>query len=452
MSSYNIVTPARWIFAQDARTQICCIGDSQMSDTANYFGSLGLIKLCPVQVAGVVGSSLNSTAQVPARSLLSGTNITSTNIGSDATTSSLGVTNGEGWMLDPCTRLTFSADLAANAGLGNGVILNGMNYNGTTTISGYDWPLTQPSERAWFAGRNIRARVSYFDSGTAETMPFRFLTRRVGIGASATNVSTGYVNVAPAGVNGFASSGWTDELADPGTLSPSNNNDHEVRCVLECNGGNESTAGAFIIPHRVIYQAMQSTGVPANGVTWDLSGRAGISASDCLTIRGSQAAWANRFAQTVVAPKLVIISMLGHNVEVADRTSSIPNSTWIASVEQWNNRLLAAARQAVGDSNAHLISVMPWMYTVSANGLDSLAAADAADALLEAAAIRNAWGFVSLHRMLGRAAPARNDLHLTQGSPVTPQNSVHVASLFWRAMQVANDTYTPAPKLMVRRR
>lgn len=434
MSSWNLGRAARILLTNTIPRDLIGISDSQFSETANYFAQLGIIKACPAPIAGLIGSTVNSTAAVPSRALLSGTNVTSANIGSDATTTSLGVTNGEGWMLDPCSRLTFTADLAANAGLGNGLIVNGMNYNGTTTISGYDWPLRQPNGRPWFHGRSVRARLSYFNNGDAsQTMPFRYLLRRVGIGAGATNVGTNYVNVAPSGTTpGFFASGWTEELADPGTLSGSNNNDHELRVVLECNGGNESTAGAFIIPHRVIVQAMESAGVPAKGINFDFSGRAGINADQCLTNRGSLAAWTSRFNATKLGTKAVLISSAGHNI-----AGGTPDANWSTKLSDWNNRLFDAGEACYGAGNFELVCMLPWMHTASPNGMDSLAKADDAHARVLAIAQANGFGFMSLHYANLRGEAARNDLHLTQSSPATPQNAVQQASLFWQAVATA---------------
>lgn len=426
--SYNLEAVARVLFDSTRRKHVVLVGDSQMSGSRWYFGDWAFQKAmpCSIPVVGAVLETYPTGSIVKSYGSLTGTGgtITRSVYGFNDTDNTIGAPNSTGYCICPMTAHTFSADQAANQALGNGITLN-RRADTAGVPAGFDWRLGGSSGRAWFTDASLEAKMVSFDCGTAAAMPWRFLLRRT----PSVTTSTAYVNLTPPGTLGFYSSSWTATLAGAG------NTDEELRLVPECNSGDESIANAHITYVRGVVRKPAVGGILPPGVVLDTIGRSSTSASESLSTGGSQAALQSYFSNTIDCNDIVVFSMYGHNMEVAEITT-VPNATWQSNVETRNLRIVNAIRAAFPSANIHVIAVLPWMYTAAANGIDSVADAEAAEALLLAAAQRNNWAMFSFYSATNGAPIAANNLHLTDGS-AQMQYPLVAASLLWQELSSA---------------
>lgn len=427
-TSYNLEHVARLLFDSSRRKHVVWVGDSQCSGSRWYFVDWAFQKAMPgsIPIVGCTLETYPTGSTVKSYGSLTGTGgtITRSVYGFNDTDNTIGAPNSTGYCICPMTAHTFGADQSANQALGNGITLN-RRADTAGVPAGFDWRLESSSGRAWFTDQSLEAKVVSFDCGTAAAMPWRFLLRRT----PSVTTSTAYVNLTPPGTLGFYSSSWTATLAGAG------NTDEEIRLVTECNSGNEATANAHITYVRGVVRKPASGGVLPPGIVLDTIGRSSTSAAESLTTGGTQAALQSYFSNTIDCNDIVVFSMYGHNMDVAEITS-VPNATWQSNVETRNLRIVNAIRAAFPSANIHVVCVLPWLYTAAANGLDSAADAAAAEALLLAAAQRNNWAMFSFYSATNGAPIAANNLHLTDSS-AQMQYPMVAANLLWQELSNA---------------
>lgn len=371
MSDYAQLDQTSAIFVDGGGAHIHVTGDSQATyagpsaNNNNYIWSNGLLAAMRQQWDYLSLDCVNSSAQNPARSAISGTNVAygSYTLGRDQTTYS--AYSGVPYITDG-SPITFAANIADGTLLGSGFTMNGQ---GTIAAANFNWPHTFETGQPWYYGSHTRAALVYWDVATTLR---QFTLQLARVGGSANNASAGVDLALPAATGLLQRSAFTAALADQGnyqTVGGGNYpNNHELRLRLySANGGYDET-GLSLMPLSAIFARSDSAGnftTKRDGgrLGFSMTGRAGAYVSDYL-LYANQSQWQNYFSNVMLPTanqRAVLISMFGHNADgatevVGGRYTALFRDNWITLIR----RQMLAMQAAFPGVRPIPLVIAPW--------------------------------------------------------------------------------------------
>lgn len=371
MSDFAQLDQTSAIFVDGGGAHIHVTGDSQATyagpsaNNNNYIWSNGLLAALRQRWDYLALDCVNSSSQNPARSAISGTNISygSFTLGRDQLTYSSHP--GTPYLAD-ASPISFAANIPDGTLMGSGFTMNGQ---GTIGTANFNWPHTFETGQPWYYGSHTRTALVYWD--VANTIR-QFSIQQARVGNTNNNFDVGITETLPAATGLLRRTGFTPALADQGNYQTAGGgqypNNHELRCRLyPANGGYDET-GLSLLPLSVIFARSDAAGnltVKRDGgrLGFSMTGRSGSFVSDWLNY-ASQAVWQNYFSNVILpgpSQRAVLISMFGHNADgatevVGGRYTAAFRDNWITLIRR---QMLAMQAAHPGIRPIPLV-VAPW--------------------------------------------------------------------------------------------
>lgn len=428
------------------RVLVIKIGTSQMDEAAWQFGDWAIQRaMSPIlsPQVGMIGSAAAGGSSVASWGFFfNNATVVQTGLGTLDSSTQYDA-NTPQCVIQAATRLTFTADLADGAALGNGLTINGRNESAGVS-QGFEGQRSVENGKQWFMRTEgttfgLQSKVICLD--TPGAMPFKFYTHVIEqqSGANTTN-NIGYQFFTPTkfnsnGVDCFASTDWTARV------NPANYSSWagaEVRTRVEAWNGNEASANAHMTFVGNSLRLVRADGTVPNGLVLCTSGRSG---SDTLErLNGASQNAKISFLRAVMFndrfDAVVFIRDGEHNANATHQTSGVFNQTFendvVRECREWQN-----AAQAVRPGiESWIVNLVMWPYFAAANGMDTVAKCRSCEDRVLAASQRvGNTAMVSITGHLNDVPPFANNLH-GGTTAATSYNVMAAASLFWQEMAV----------------
>jgi hypothetical protein len=441
--SFNMARAGKLLCnAGTSRVLVIKVGTSQFDEAAWQFGDWALQRAMSPNLSpqvGIIGSAVSTGASVASWGFFfSNAQIVRTGLGGLDSDTQYDA-NTPACVVQPVTRLTFTADLADGAALGNGITINGRNESAGVSQN-YEGQRSVETGKQWFLrtdGNTLGLQSKVLCLDTPGAMPFKFYTQVIEQVSGAGSVNNGtYEFFTPTKFNSdgsdcFASSPWSTRIAPASYAAYAG---AEIRSRIEAWNGNEASANAHMTFFGNSVRLVRADGSVPNGLVLCTMGRSG---SDTLERLNSASILAKASALRAIMANdrfdaVVFIRDGEHNAANAHLTSNVFNQTFENDVARECAELHQAVQTAAPGMESHVINVVMWPYTASANGMDTVAKCRSCEDRVYAASQRvGNTAMISLTGHMNDVAPFANNLH-GGTTAATSYNVMAAASLFWQ--------------------